>query len=389
MANIPIAVRMLYGRSGQNNVAEAEPPAKKHKTETVANPNMPIVFSAPSFGSTSLSSETVVPNMRSIPGTGMSNMVEMKMMGQPSHMPGFVAMPQMAQMARMAQMAQMAQMMSAITGTEGMPGMCSGAGTQAMAAMPRMMAVGCSNCAASMPAAGDLPVLNPITAVSPSTGAVRPPVQSSRPTRSVTPTVQPVVEKRSAEEIKEALTKLGVSSQGLQTPREFQQKLHEAETWISRAEKTKQLVRFSDPTILSCFTEGLAPGSEGLLRMLEAGSDPNTMSAGVGSGFAAGMTPLLAACSWGKVDEVRLLIAAGADLSAKTPGIGHSAAHLVAGGNFQSWGTEKTLCLLRLLIDKAPALLQERNSMGKTPLDHAKYEKQRPQVNFLTNFRRA
>ena len=50
--------------------------------------------------------------------------------------------------------------------------------------------------------------------------------------------------------------------------------------------------------------------------MLEAGADPNTVSTGSGSGFAVDMTPLLAASSWGKVDEVRLLIAAAADCNA-------------------------------------------------------------------------
>jgi len=87
--------------------------------------------------------------------------------------------------------------------------------------------------------------------------------------------------------------------------------------------------------------------------MLEAGADPNTVSTGSGSGFAVGMTPLLAASSWGKVDEVRLLIAAGADLHVRTPNMQQTAMHLVAGGNIESWGVDKTMGLLRLLVQKA------------------------------------
>ena len=87
--------------------------------------------------------------------------------------------------------------------------------------------------------------------------------------------------------------------------------------------------------------------------MLEAGADPNTVSEGSGSGFAVGMTPLLAASSWGKVDEVRLLIAAGADLHVRTPNMQQTAMHLVAGGNIDSWGVDKTMGLLRLLVHKA------------------------------------
>ena len=89
------------------------------------------------------------------------------------------------------------------------------------------------------------------------------------------------------------------------------------------------------------------------LKMLEAGADPNTVSTGGGSGFAVGMTPLLAASSWGKVDEVRLLIAAGADLHVRTPNMQQTAMHLVAGGNIESWGVDKTMGLLRLLVQKA------------------------------------
>lgn len=363
---------MLYGRGGQSS--EAEPPAKKHKTEEVANPNLPVAFSTPSLGSTSLPSGAGLTSMNNLPGfggmAGMSHVPEMAMMAQLSHMSGMEGMSQMAQMT------QMAQIMSGMTGTAGMAGVGNVVGTQAMAAAG-IGATGCGCGHASMPVGTNSAALNSRTTPNSFTAAVRPLAPGSR--RPVMPTVPPVVEKRSAEEVKEALTKLGVSTQNLQTPREFQQKLHETEAWISRAEKTKKISRFPDSRMISSFTEGLAPGSEGLLRMLEAGSDPNIVSEGAGSGFAAGMTPILAACSWGKVDEVRVLIAAGADLSARTPGIGHSALHLVAGGNFQSWGTEKTLCLLRLLLDKAPNLLEEKNSMGRTPLDHARYEKQRPQ----------
>ena len=39
---------MLYGRSGQSSEAEAVPPAKKHKTEAIASPNLPMAFSTSS-----------------------------------------------------------------------------------------------------------------------------------------------------------------------------------------------------------------------------------------------------------------------------------------------------------------------------------------------------
>lgn len=179
---------------------------------------------------------------------------------------------------------------------------------------------------------------------------------------------------RSPAEIKEELLKLGIDTKGVVATRDMLLKLHETEAFVRRAEATKKLSRYPEEKLLSCFTEGLAPGSEAFLKMLEAGADPNTVSTGSGSGFAVGMTPLLAASSWGKVDGVRLLIAAGADLHVRTPNMQQTAMHLVAGGNIESWGVDKTMGLLRLLVQKAPELLSEKNAQGKTPLDCAKYE---------------
>ncbi|CAK9110544.1 Putative lipase ATG15 (Autophagy-related protein 15) [Durusdinium trenchii] len=121
------------------------------------------------------------------------------------------------------------------------------------------------------------------------------------------------------------------------------------------------------------------------LKMLAAGADPNTLSEGSGSGFAVGMTPLLAASSWGKVDEVRLLIAAGAELRVRTPNMQQTAMHL---GNIESWGVDKTMGLLRFLVHRAPELLSEKNAAGKTPLDCAKYEKKRQQAAYLSSLPR-
>ena len=193
----------------------------------------------------------------------------------------------------------------------------------------------------------------------------------------------------------------------------------------------------------------IAFGGFRFLKMLEAGADPNTVSTGSGSGFAVGMTPLLAASSWGKVDAVRLLIAAGADLHVRTPNMQQTAMHLVAGGNIESCGVDKTMGLLRLLVQKAercqkwfrgfmrdqlrfrkfmraqglaasrtdldqlhplpvfntgdifrcfvprnpahfqaPELLSEKNAQGKTPLDCAKYEKKRQQDAYLSSLPR-
>eukprot|EP00435_Cladocopium_sp_Y103_P050312 s606_g15.t1 len=100
---------------------------------------------------------------------------------------------------------------------------------------------------------------------------------------------------------------------------------HDFETHLKRAEKTKSIPRHPDPAIISCFKDGYSPGHEALVKMLESGIDPNTPSPGTGSGFAAGMTAILAAASWGKVDDIRLLIAAGADLKVRSPNIGHTA----------------------------------------------------------------
>jgi len=69
---------------------------------------------------------------------------------------------------------------------------------------------------------------------------------------------------RSSAEIKEELFKLGIDTKGIVATRDMLLKLHETEAFVRRAEATKPLSRYQEQRLLSCFTEGLAPGSEGL-----------------------------------------------------------------------------------------------------------------------------
>ena len=70
---------------------------------------------------------------------------------------------------------------------------------------------------------------------------------------------------RSSAEIKEELLKLGIDTKGVVATRDMLLKLHETEAFVRRAEATKKLSRHPEQNLLSCFTEGLAPGSEALL----------------------------------------------------------------------------------------------------------------------------
>lgn len=331
MENLPAAIRQM---------ADGAPASKRQKTESAGE--------AGAFGT-------------SFGGAGSS----------------FSAGP----MASISQADAMATLLAMTNGgVGGMPGMAM-APTFPMSPMAHAHVAGV---ASSMPSA-------------PSMAAAPRPVQRSArvaagpvPGVIAKPAVRAAVpaDPRSPTEIKEELFRQGIDVKGLTSTREIQNKLHETEANVKRAEATKRLDRHPDQKLLSCFTEGLAPGQDAMLKMLESGSDPNTMSEGSGSGFAVGMTPLLAAASWGKVDEVRLLIAAGADLRVRTPNMSQTAMHLVAGGNIESWGVEKTMGLLRLLVHKAPELLAEKNALGKTPLDCAKYEKKRQQAAYLASLPR-
>eukprot|EP00438_Fugacium_kawagutii_P018181 Skav226125 [mRNA] locus=scaffold1047:242848:268601:- [translate_table: standard] len=99
-----------------------------------------------------------------------------------------------------------------------------------------------------------------------------------------------------------------------------------------------------------------------------------------GSGFATGMTALLAAASWGKVDDIRLLIAAGADLKVRSPNIGHTVLHIAASASVDTGGVERihvwTSAMLRMIIEADP----------ETPAEWAKHEKKRHHSAFLTSF---
>ena len=70
---------------------------------------------------------------------------------------------------------------------------------------------------------------------------------------------------RSPAEIREELLKLGIDTKGVVATRDMLLKLHETEAFVRRAEATKKLSRYPEEKLLSCFTEGLAPGSEALL----------------------------------------------------------------------------------------------------------------------------
>jgi len=190
------------------------------------------------------------------------------------------------------------------------------------------------------------------------------------------------------EEVKQALINHGCVIDKNITQKDMRTYLQELESQISRANFTKKLTpKHDEQKLISSFREGYAPGAEGLLRMLEAGGDPNTVSVGSAqSGFAVGMTPLLAAASWGKVDELRLLLHAGADIHAKAPPLDNTILHVVAGGDTTSWGMDKAFAMTRMLIEQEPNLLLVKNNRGKTPQDWAKHEKKPKLAQFIANY---
>lgn len=191
---------------------------------------------------------------------------------------------------------------------------------------------------------------------------------------------------RDPAEVKQELTNHGCVIPKETTHRDLQLQLHDFEAHLKRAEKTKSIPRHPDPAIISCFKDGYSPGHEALVKMLESGIDPNTPSPGTGSGFAAGMTAILAAASWGKVDDIRLLIAAGADLKVRSPNIGHTVLHIAASASVDTGGVERIHAMLRMIIEADPELLASKNGMGKTPAEWAKHEKKRHHSAFLTSY---
>jgi len=192
---------------------------------------------------------------------------------------------------------------------------------------------------------------------------------------------------RSPEEVKQSLINHGCVIEKNISQKDLKNYLQELESQIARAKFTKTLPKHDEQKLISSFREGYAPGPEGLLRLLEAGGDPNTISAGAAqSGFAAGMSPLLAAASWGKVDELRLLLHAGADIHAKAPPLENSILHVVAGGDTTSWGMDKAFAMTRLIIELEPNLLLVKNNRGKSPQDWAKHEKKPKLAAFIANY---
>jgi len=187
-------------------------------------------------------------------------------------------------------------------------------------------------------------------------------------------------------EVKQELINYGCIIPKESSHRDLQLQLHEFEGHLKRAEQTKTLQRHQDPAIISCFKDGYSPGHEALVKMLEAGIDPDTPSPGTGSGFAVGMTPLLAAASWGKVDDIRLLIAAGANMRVRSPNIGHTVLHIAASASVDTGGVDRIHAMLRMIIEADPELLASKNGMGKTPAEWAKHEKKRHHSAFLTSY---
>jgi len=154
---------------------------------------------------------------------------------------------------------------------------------------------------------------------------------------------------------------------------------------VARAKATQKLKRREDPALLELLRDGNVPKGDVFIRMLESGADPNIAAKGGSGGVQAGVTPLLAAAAWGALDEMRLLIAAGADVQCTSPTTpGHTALHIVAGGNIEVWGADKVQGMCRLLVHADPMLLHVRNHDGKVPIDWAKSRQKSKTVRFLT-----
>lgn len=194
------------------------------------------------------------------------------------------------------------------------------------------------------------------------------------------------VPQRDPQEVKQALIHYGCVIPKEAGIRDLQMQLTDFEMHLKRAEATKKIRRHSDQAILACYKDGYSPGHEALVKMLESGIDPDTPSTGTQSGFVVGMTPILAAASWGKVDDIRLLIAAGADMTARSPNIGHTVLHIAASASVDTGGVDRIHAMLRMIIDADPSLLAAKNGMGKTPAEWAKHEKKRHHSAFLSSY---
>lgn len=205
----------------------------------------------------------------------------------------------------------------------------------------------------------------------------------SSPSRSAPATSK--IEKRTPAEVAEALKLLGCPTKGTQA--ELQRRLQEAEALVSRAKATRSARRREDPALLELLRDGNTPKGDAFIRMLESGADPNIVAKGGSGGVQAGVTPLLAAAAWGSLNEMRLLIAAGADVTATSPSNpGHTALHIVAGGNIEVWGEDKVQGMIRLLVHKNPELLTMKNHDGKNPSDWARSRQKSKTVKFLAEF---
>jgi len=191
----------------------------------------------------------------------------------------------------------------------------------------------------------------------------------------------------SQEEVKNALLKHGcvIDKHSFKEQRAW---LQEVEGYVARARWTRTLPnKHEDQELLSCFREGYAPGSEDLLRMLETGSDVNTVSwSAKDSGFKEGMTPLLACASWGNVEELRILIAAGADLHAKAPPFDNTVLHVVIGGDIKSWGEKKAEGMIRLILESHPNVVMVKNNRGKTPENWARHEMKFKLAEYINSY---
>lgn len=150
-----------------------------------------------------------------------------------------------------------------LPGMMGNPGMSSFPATPSVPSMP--VAPSMSSMPTSMtgmtsvPAKMGMPGARPLSVPGRHAGFALP------PTRALCP------DQRSPAEVKEELLRQGIEIRGLTATPDLLLKLHETEAFVRRAEATKKLPRHSDQRLLSCFTEGLAPGSEALLGYVKFG----------------------------------------------------------------------------------------------------------------------
>ena len=186
--------------------------------------------------------------------------VPMNFMGA---MPGVTNMPGITNMAGLTNMPCMSSMpsMPSMPSAPSMPMMNNPGMMQFMA--PNMAAM---NASIPMGAQSMIGMTSPCMAQGnmPCNGMPggRPPPPSASPRPKVAAKVR---DNRSPAEIKDELWKLGIDTRGVVATRDMLLKLHETEAFVRRAEATKKLSRYPEQKLLSCFTEGLAPGSEVLL----------------------------------------------------------------------------------------------------------------------------